>query len=98
MKKNAFTILEMMVVLLIVAVLLFITLPSIQQKETIIRDKGCHALLEIINSQIMLFEIDEGRTPTSISELVDKKYIKKSQTACPNHKDVVIENGEAKAV
>ena len=32
MKRNAFTILEMMVVLLIVAILLFITLPNIQQK------------------------------------------------------------------
>ena len=46
-KKNGFTILEMMIVMLIVALLLLITLPNIQQKEKIIRNKGCEALLEI---------------------------------------------------
>lgn len=40
-KKNGFTILEMMIVMLIVALLLLITLPNIQQKEKIIRNKGC---------------------------------------------------------
>lgn len=44
-KKNGFTILEMMIVMLIVALLLLITLPNIQQKEKIIRNKGCEALL-----------------------------------------------------
>lgn len=39
-KKNGFTILEMMIVMLIVALLLLITLPNIQQKEKIIRNKG----------------------------------------------------------
>lgn len=33
-KKNGFTILEMMIVMLIVALLLLITLPNIQQKES----------------------------------------------------------------
>ena len=37
-KKNAFTVLEMMIVMLIVAVLLLITLPNIQQKEKFIRE------------------------------------------------------------
>lgn len=32
-KKNGFTILEMMIVMLIVALLLLITVPNIQQKE-----------------------------------------------------------------
>jgi competence protein ComGC len=32
-KKNGFTILEMMIVMLIVALLLLITLPNIQQKK-----------------------------------------------------------------
>ncbi|MCF0246555.1 MAG: prepilin-type N-terminal cleavage/methylation domain-containing protein, partial [Ileibacterium sp.] len=39
-KKNGFTILEMLIVLLVVAVLLLVTLPNIQQKEKIIRTKG----------------------------------------------------------
>lgn len=76
-KKNGFTILEMMIVMLIVALLLLITLPNIQQKEKIIRNKGCEALLEIVNSQIMLYEIDQLETPTSVQELIDFWLFKK---------------------
>ena len=94
-KKNGFTILEMMIVMLIVALLLLITLPNIQQKEKIIRNKGCEALLEIVNSQIMLYEIDQLETPTCVQELIDFGYLKKGQDTCPDHSQVVIENGQA---
>ena len=93
-KKNGFTILEMMIVMLIVALLLLITLPNIQQKE-IIRNKGCEALLEIVNSQIMLYEIDQLETPTSVQELIDFGYLKKGQDICPDHSKVVIIDGQA---
>lgn len=75
MKKNAFTVLEMMIVMLVVALLLLITLPNIQQKEKIIRSKGCSALLDIVNSQILLYEIDHDQTPTSISQLIEGGYL-----------------------
>lgn len=94
-KKNGFTILEMMIVMLIVALLLLITLPNIQQKEKIIRNKGCEALLEIVNSQIMLYEIDQLETPTSVQELIDFGYLKKGQDTCPDHSKVVIVDGQA---
>lgn len=94
-RKNGFTLLEMTVVMIIVAVLLFITLPNIQQKEKIIRAKGCDALLEVVNSQIMLYEIDHGTTPDSIDQLVAEGYLRETQTACPNGTPTGIENGEA---
>ena len=86
---------RMMIVMLIVALLLLITLPNIQQKEKIIRNKGCEALLEIVNSQIMLYEIDQLETPTNVQELIDFGYLKKGQDTCPDHSQVVIENGQA---
>lgn len=94
-KANGFTVLEMMVVLLVVTVLLLITLPNIQQKEKVIRNKGCDALLEIVNSQIILYEIDNDETPTSVDQLVEQGYLKSSQKACPNGDKVVIEDGQA---
>ena len=97
MKRNAFTILEMMVVLLIVAILLFITLPNIQQKEKIIRNKGCQALIEIVNSQILLYEIDEEKTPDTVLELIDQGYLKQGQYVCPSGQEIVIENGQARS-
>jgi competence protein ComGC len=95
--KNAFTILEMMIVMLVVALLLLITIPNIQQKEKIIRAKGCNALVDIVNSQIILYEIDHDKTPTSVSQLISEGYLKEKQDTCPNGKHVVIVNGEAKA-
>lgn len=94
-QKNGFTLLEMTVVMIIVAVLLFVTLPNIQQKEKIIRTKGCEALLEVINSQIMLYEIDHGMTPASIDQLVAEGYLRETQTACPDGSATGIENGQA---
>ena len=74
--KNAFTLLEMMIVLLIITVILLITLPNIQQKEKIIRAKGCESLLSIIDSQILLYEIENDSIPT-ISQLIADGYFKR---------------------
>ena len=60
-----------------------------------IRNKGCEALLEIVNSQIMLYEIDQLETPTSVQELIDFGYLKKGQDTCPDHSKVVIVDGQA---
>lgn len=94
-QKNGFTVLEMMIVMLVVAVLLLVTLPAIQQKEKIIRAKGCQALLQVVNSQILLYEIDQEKTPTSMSELISRGYLKQGQDRCPNGTSVRIENGQA---
>ena len=55
-KKNGFTILEMMIVMLIVALLLLITLPNIQQKEKIIDRKSTR-----LNSS----HLEQSRMPSS---------------------------------
>lgn len=94
-KKNGFTVLEMMIVMLVIALLLLITLPNIQQKEKIIRDKGCQALLDIVDSQIILYEIDKLTTPTSVQELINEGYLKEGQDRCPNGETVVIVDGQA---
>lgn len=94
-KKNGFTVLEMMIVMLVIALLLLITLPNIQQKETIIRDKGCQALLDIVDSQIILYEIDNLTTPISVQELINEGYLKEGQDRCPNGETVVIVDGQA---
>ncbi len=67
MKNNkGFTILEMMIVLSIIALVFLLTLPNIQQKEKIIRSKGCEALIEVANAQILLYEVENLSPPKSI--------------------------------
>ncbi|MEE0830748.1 MAG: competence type IV pilus major pilin ComGC [Longicatena sp.] len=93
--RNGFTILEMMIVLSVIALVLLLTLPNIQQKEDIIRTKGCDALVEVVNSQILLYEIEHLSPPTSINELISKGYLKEGQRRCPDGSTIGIYNGEA---
>lgn len=92
---HGFTILEMMIVLSIIALIFLLTLPNIQQKEKIIRSKGCEALVEVANAQILLYEVENLSPPSSMSELINKGYLKDSQRRCPNGDMIEISNGEA---
>lgn len=95
--KKGFTILEMIIVLSIISLVFLITLPNIQQKQKIIQTKGCEALVEVVNSQILLYEIENLEPPTSIDQLISGDYLKESQRRCPNGKMIEIYDGEAKA-
>lgn len=94
-KYHGFTILEMMIVLSVIALVLLLTLPNIQQKEDIIRSKGCDALVEVVNAQILLYEVEHLSPPTSINDLINKGYLKAEQRRCPNGSTIAISNGEA---
>lgn len=95
--KKAFTLLEMIIVLSIVALLFLLTLPNIQQKKEVIDSQGCKSLIEVVNSQILLFEVDHVDSPASLEELISQGYLKESQATCPNGQKVYISEGEAHA-
>lgn len=93
--NKGFTILEMIIVLSVISLIFLLTLPNIQQKRDIIDNKGCEALIEVVNSQILLYELETLETPDDISQLIDEGYLKESQSRCPNGKQIEIEDGEA---
>lgn len=97
MKKEGFTILEMMIVLSIIALVFLLTLPNIQQKETIIHNTGCDALVEVVNGQILLYEIENLTPPNDIQDLINDGYLKDGQQRCPNGSMITIEDGQAYA-
>lgn len=95
--KKGFTILEMILVLSVISLVFLITLPNIQQKNEIIQKKGCEALVEVVNSQILLYELENLETPISIQELIEGDYLKEGQSRCPNGQSVEIVDGQALA-
>lgn len=97
MNKKGFTILEMIIVLSIIALIFLITLPNIQQKQKIIQNKACDALKEVVNSQILLYELETLNKPGSISDLIGEGYLKDSQRRCPNGAAIEIVNGQAES-
>lgn len=93
--KKGFTVLEMILVLSVISLVFLITLPNIQQKNEIIQKKGCEALTSVVDSQILLYEVDHLETPASIQDLIDEGYLKEGQDRCPNGGLIEIVNGQA---
>ena len=62
-----------------------------------VKGKGCEAQVEVVNSQIILYQIEHDELPTSISQLTSgsNPYLTKKQATCPNGKSIYISNGQA---
>lgn len=96
-QKNGFTILEMMIVLSVIALIFLLTLPNIRQKQDLIQEQGCNALVEVCNAQAVMYEIEHLVPPSSIDDLIRGGYLKETQRRCPNGETIEIENGQAVA-
>jgi len=97
MQRKGFTILEMILVLTVISLVVLVTVPNITQKRKIINDKGCDALLEVVNAQVLLYELETGEEPGDIDDLVSEGYLTEAQTRCPSGDRVYLNDGEAAA-
>lgn len=82
--EKGFTLLEMMLVLFVLSVLLIIGIPSITSQKDMISKKGCDALVRTAQAQVEAYELENGKIPTSLTELVSENYI--GGDTCPNGK------------
>lgn len=100
MKKNdGFTLIEMIFCLSVILVILLLVIPNVTNKSKIVKEKSCDAQVEVVNSQIVLYEIEHGELPTSISQLTSgsNPYLKEKQAVCPSGLAISISNGQAYA-
>ena len=77
MKKKlhaGFTLVEMMIVLLIISVLVLLFIPNLAQEKDTVLDKGNHAIVESMKTQIELQEFSTGESVTE--EYIMKNIIK----------------------
>ncbi len=95
--KKGFTVLEMILVLTVVSVIILVTVPNITQKKEVINNVGCKALLEVINGQILMYELENGEKPGGVDDLVAEDYITESQCYCPDGTYIQIVDGQASA-
>ena len=93
--KKGFTLVEMLFVMSIIMILMLLVIPQVTSKTDAIRDKGCEALLDVIDAAIQLYELNEGARPRQLSDLVREGYIKEKQCVCPNGRGIYISNGQA---
>lgn len=94
---KAFTLIEMIFCLSVILVILLLVIPEVTSKNKLVKEKSCDAQLEVVNSQIVLYEIEHGELPTSISQLTsgDHPYLKEKQAVCPSGLSIYISEGEA---
>lgn len=90
--ENAFTLIEMLFVLLIISVLLILIIPTFSSKSSGVHDQGCEALVKVVQAQADVYQLNESKVPTSLQELVSKEYITEEQTSCSNNKSLTINN------
>ena len=67
-KIKAFTLVEMLIVLLIISVLLLLFVPNLTKQKNAVNDKGKAAVVKVVESQAELYSLDKNEE-ASLSKL-----------------------------
>lgn len=78
LKKKAFTLVEMLVVLGIISLLLLIFVPNLSQQKNAIQKKGDAAVIKVVESQMELYELEHDKEAT-VADLQADGYITEKQ-------------------
>lgn len=80
-RVGAFTLIEMLIVLLIISVLLMLIVPNIIKQQASINKKGCEAYMTVVESQYQLYQLEHNGVKPNIDTLHTEKYIKSKTCA-----------------
>jgi competence protein ComGC len=97
MNKKGFTLLEMILVVSVLSILFLLSVPSIQRVLATVDEKGCSALLKVVDAAIVQYRLETGYLPDDVYDLIDRGYLSDSQIECTNGKKILIVSGEAHA-
>lgn len=89
-KEDGFTLVEMLIVLMIISILILLIVPHVSKKSANIHDKGCDALVELVQSQVIAYELDHKKLPERLNDLVSENYIEQEHLTCGNGKAIVM--------
>ena len=89
--EKAFTLIEMMIVLLIISVLILIAIPNVTKHSKSIDEKGCNAYVKMVQGQIEAYKMDEKHLPSSLTELTEKEYLPEN-AQCPDGTQLSIDS------
>ena len=93
--NRAFTLIEMMIVLLIISTLLLIAVPNMTKSNSVATSKGCDATVDLLQTQVGAYAIEnEGNYPTDLDTLETEGYV--SRILCPNGSKPDYNNADGK--
>jgi prepilin-type N-terminal cleavage/methylation domain-containing protein len=83
-KKKAFTLVELMIVVLILGALATIAIPRISGGAQVARISACRTNVDMINSQIELYYVNTGSWPNNLKKVTkDTDYFPDGEPVCP---------------
>lgn len=86
---QAFTLIEMLLVLLIISILLLIAVPNMVKNTSVASGKGCEATISLLQAQIASYEVEKNNKPASLQTLVDEGYV--DRIVCPDQTALVLD-------
>lgn len=95
--RKGFTLLEMIIVVSIISILFILSVPNIQKVLGIVNDKGCNALIKVVDAAIVEYRLEYDRDPSGTGDLINAGLMSNEQQTCENGKTIVIYNGQAQA-
>ncbi|SES83421.1 competence protein ComGC [Oceanobacillus limi] len=91
--NKGFTLIEMLIVLMIISVLIILIIPNLAEKSQQVSDKGCNALVSVVQTQVDAYHLENGEYPANLNTLKTDKYITADQMTCQNGKNIHYEDG-----
>jgi competence protein ComGC len=95
MKRQGFTMVEMMIVMLIIALLFMLTVPNVAQVLSIVQKKGCDAQLSVVDAAILQYFMMHDAYPQTLNQLLEEDLISHEQQTCQNGQSIIIKNNQA---
>ena len=74
LRVKAFTLVEMLVVLLIISVLMLLFVPNLTKQKEAVSDTGNAAVVKVVESQAELYELKNTGDQATLSKLVAAYY------------------------
>ena len=96
-KKEGFTLVKMLIVLLIISILLVIIIPNISKQSETVKSTGCQAQVKMVAGQVEAYTLKHDAKPNSINDLVSDGYINQKQLTCKSGETITLDNGEVVA-
>ena len=94
-KRSAFTLLEMAIVIFIISLLVLIILPNISGQKKRAQTVHESAMVNVVQTQLELYENDTGRQANSYADLTKGNYLTSQQAAKAESEHIKITDGRA---
>lgn len=95
--RRGFTLVEMMIVMMAIALLFLLTIPNIAKTVNVIETSGCKSQVSLVDTAILQFKLENQRYPVNLDDLIEAGFLIEEQRFCQNGREITIERNQARS-